>query len=79
MAARGYPELASHQRVHAALRQQILDFQTRHEAGTLALTGEVLDFLRRGWLVGHICNVDKRYTPILCPALRAAAAGPAQA
>ena len=76
MAQHGYPDLENHRRVHATLRQQILEFQRRHVAGTLAMTGEVLEFLRKGWLVGHICSVDKRYAPFLCPAMQAAGARP---
>jgi hemerythrin len=57
----GYPELHAHQKQHAELLARALELQEKHKAGDLAVTAEVLDFLR-SWVTEHIKKCDKLYT-----------------
>jgi hemerythrin len=55
----GYPELRSHRVLHEEFTAQILKFHKEFEAGRIALSLEILYFLK-DWLVQHICRCDRR-------------------
>jgi hemerythrin len=55
-----YPDLPAHKVEHAAFNQKVIDLQTDYRAGKLALTLQVMDFLKN-WLTNHILKVDKKY------------------
>ena len=61
MTRTGYAELQSHVALHRAFTTKVKDFQTQYRAGAVALSVQLLDFLR-DWLTNHIGGVDKRYT-----------------
>jgi hemerythrin len=64
MAQAGYPGLEAHRAEHQALASQVQDFALRFEAGKIAVTVQLLQFLK-GWLVDHIAGSDRRYVPYL--------------
>jgi hemerythrin len=41
-----------------------MDFQKRYQAGQVALSVEMMNFLK-DWLTNHIVETDKRYIPYL--------------
>ncbi len=55
-----YPGLAAHQKMHAALIEKVEDYQRRFMSGELAITIEVMEFLK-DWLVNHIQKTDMQY------------------
>jgi hemerythrin-like metal-binding protein len=60
----GYPDLATHQRVHRAMVEQVEKF--RREAGS-SRTGfsiKLMGFLKT-WLTDHIMGTDQKYAPSL--------------
>jgi len=57
----GFSGLDEQRRAHEALINQVIEIQTKFNAGT-ALSQEVLSFLKN-WLVNHIQGMDKRYGP----------------
>jgi hemerythrin-like metal-binding protein len=59
-----YPGLAAHQAQHEALTKQVQQFQAEFNAGTTAITVELMYFLR-DWLTGHIAGTDQKYVPFL--------------
>ncbi|HUO29699.1 MAG TPA: bacteriohemerythrin [Bryobacteraceae bacterium] len=60
----GYGELGSHKQEHERLTATVLKYQAEFERSNVALSVEVLQFLR-GWLQNHILGTDKRYAPFL--------------
>jgi hemerythrin len=42
----------------------VQQFQAEFNAGTTAITVELMYFLR-GWLTGHIAGTDQKYVPFL--------------
>jgi len=64
MRLHGYPDLAAHQAQHQALTKQVLSFQADFEAGQVAMTVQVLHFLK-DWLLQHIARSDQKYAPYL--------------
>jgi len=64
MAAAGYPDLQPHRTEHGVLLQQIERFKRLNQSGDIALSGDVLDFLK-DWLANHILQVDLQYKPWL--------------
>jgi hemerythrin-like metal-binding protein len=64
MAAAKYPGLADHQLKHRDLIKQVQEFSSRFEKGELALTLDLMNFLR-DWLTNHIQKVDHDYGPWL--------------
>jgi len=59
-----YPEFASHKAEHEKFTQTIIVFQDRFQRNEVAITIDVMDFLK-DWLVKHIMGVDKKYMPYL--------------
>jgi hemerythrin-like metal-binding protein len=59
-----YPDFSNHKVEHERFIQTIQDFQGKFQRGEIALTIEVMDFLK-DWLSKHIMGVDKKYVPHL--------------
>lgn len=57
-----YPHFASHKLEHQNLVKQVLDFQKDYESGKLAITLDIMKFLK-DWLVNHIQGTDKKFGP----------------
>lgn len=57
-----FPGYAQHKTEHDKFVKQVLDFQAGFNSGKLALSTEVLQFLK-DWLVKHIQGTDKKYGP----------------
>ena len=68
----GYPETAAHQAEHNGFTARAMDLLMRFEDGE-EVSMEALDLLK-GWLVHHICQVDRAYVPFLRAAEAQAAA-----
>lgn len=62
MKASGYPKFLQHKAEHEALTKKVLDYQKSYRTGKIALSIEVMDFLK-GWLRQHVMASDKRYSP----------------
>jgi hemerythrin len=60
----GYPESRSHKIEHSSFTKEVADFKSKFDAGKLALSVEVMNFLGN-WLQNHIKGVDKKYGPFL--------------
>ena len=60
MAARGYPELEAHKRLHATFLGMAADLEGRLGDGAGLLSVETLEFLG-SWFIGHIRNEDQRF------------------
>lgn len=67
-----YPETAAHQAEHNGFTARAMDLLMRFEDGE-EVSVEALDLLK-GWLVHHICEVDRAYVPFLRAASAQAAA-----
>ena len=63
----GYPETAAHQAEHNGFTARAMDLLTRFEDGE-EVSLEAMELLK-GWLVHHICKVDRAYLPCLQAAL----------
>ncbi len=61
MVAYGYPGLVEHRAQHEAFVGKVADCIEKYESGRLAISLEVMNFLR-DWLKGHILTTDKKYT-----------------
>jgi hemerythrin len=59
-----YPEFEAHRAQHAALTKQVLKFQEDFHAGRVAMSVQLLQFLR-GWLQTHIQGSDQKLAPYL--------------
>jgi len=57
----GYPDYERHKAEHDRLMAQVRLLLEKSRTNKAELTHEVMTFLQR-WLIGHIVNVDKRYT-----------------
>jgi hemerythrin-like metal-binding protein len=57
----GYPSFDQHKAEHDKLMVQVRLLQDKSRAKATTLSLEVMTFLKR-WLIGHIANVDKKYT-----------------
>lgn len=66
MAAAAYPSLDRHKREHQDLTNQVLQFQSDLEAGRLALSISLLNFLK-SWLRDHIVRSDTGYAEFVNP------------
>jgi len=62
--ANQYPDLANHKGEHERFTQKIQDFQNKFLKNEVALTIEVMDFLK-DWPIQLIMGVDKHYVPYL--------------
>jgi hemerythrin len=60
MRANGYPGFAAHRAEHEGLTERVLEFRRQFGEGRVALTVEMLHFLR-DWLVRHIGESDRRF------------------
>jgi hemerythrin len=58
----GFPDFVKHKAQHDDLTLQVLDFQADYQAGRVAMTIQVLHFLK-DWLLHHIQGSDKGYAP----------------
>jgi hemerythrin len=56
----GFPGLEEHQQIHQLLRDTVQEINAKNVAGSEKLAQELYKFLR-GWLLGHIVEVDKKY------------------
>ncbi|MCP4148143.1 MAG: hemerythrin family protein [bacterium] len=56
-----FPGYISHKKEHDNFVKKVTDFQTKHAAGSLMLSMEVMHFLR-DWLREHILGTDKKYS-----------------
>ncbi len=61
---RGYPQLPAHSRIHKELTQEVVDLQGKFASGKLALSMDVMEFLKR-WLGDHILGHDLAYAKAL--------------
>ncbi|CAG1000592.1 Bacteriohemerythrin [Methylophilaceae bacterium] len=61
MVAYKYPGLVEHRAQHDAFVEKVADCIKKYEEGKLAISLEVMNFLR-DWLKGHILSTDKKYT-----------------
>jgi hemerythrin-like metal-binding protein len=59
-----YPQLPGHINEHNQLTQKVDDLLKRHLNGEMAITLEVMGFLKN-WLTHHILETDKLYTAFL--------------
>jgi hemerythrin len=59
-----FPDYAKQKAEHDSFIKKQKDFEAQYKAGKLALSIEVLNFLRE-WLTGHIQVEDKKYSPYL--------------
>ncbi|MDD5177025.1 MAG: bacteriohemerythrin [Sterolibacterium sp.] len=58
MSANRYPAAALHKAEHVKLVQDVVDFQSKYNAGTATLSVSLLHFLME-WLTHHILESDK--------------------
>jgi hemerythrin len=64
MESHGYPDYLAHKAEHERLTKTVLDFQRKFHSNEVALTVEVMDFLK-DWLTKHILGSDKKYGPFM--------------
>jgi len=57
----GYVEADEHKAIHQQYRNTILEFQKKFKINKIKTIFEAIDFLE-DWWIGHINNIDKRYT-----------------
>jgi hemerythrin len=57
-----YPDLAAHVAEHGALTRKVLQFQKDFDAGRVAMSIQLLQFLKE-WLSHHIKESDRKYAP----------------
>jgi hemerythrin len=57
----GYPAATSHKLEHANFVKKVSEFKNGFDSGRLALTIEVMTFLK-DWLQNHIQGIDKKYS-----------------
>jgi len=55
-----YSDTAAHKEEHRKLKELVMSFQTRFNAGESDLSEELIDFLE-DWLVKHILDQDQKY------------------
>lgn len=60
MLAHKYPGYIAHKAEHEALVKKVVGFQGDLKAGKVAMSVEVMQFLK-DWLVNHIMGTDKKY------------------
>ncbi len=56
----GYPDAELHKKEHEELVKKVVDIQERFNSGQIALSIEIMNFLR-DWLRNHIKKSDKAY------------------
>jgi hemerythrin len=57
-----YPNLQTHRLEHQRFVQKVGDFKSSYDAGSIALSNEVMHFLA-DWLKDHILVTDKKFGP----------------
>lgn len=57
-----YPDYVAHKKEHDRFIQQVGNFKKDYEGGKAGLSFELLNFLK-DWLVGHIQESDRKYSP----------------
>ncbi|HWI54785.1 MAG TPA: bacteriohemerythrin [Desulfobacteria bacterium] len=62
MTAFNYPQFSLHKMEHEKFVKKVLDFQKDYNSGKLALTIDIMNFLK-DWLVSHIQGTDKKFGP----------------
>jgi hemerythrin len=60
MRTNAYPGFAAHRAEHEGLTERVLEFRRQFREGKVALTVEMLQFLKE-WLVRHIGQSDRRF------------------
>ena len=60
MSSSGYPGYLKHKGEHEAFTQKVTEFQGQYLSGQVALTVQVMTFLKE-WLTNHILGTDKKY------------------
>jgi methyl-accepting chemotaxis protein/hemerythrin len=56
-----YPGRLAHEKEHERLVNSVLELEAKFQRGQVAVTNEVMDFLKK-WLLNHINGTDKRYS-----------------
>ena len=64
MTAHGYPGYAGHKKEHDEFTQKVKKLDEDYKAGKLAITIEIMRFLK-DWLTTHIKGTDQKYSPFL--------------
>jgi hemerythrin-like metal-binding protein len=59
-----YPQLAQHRVEHRELVNKVLAFKKEFDAGSSAMTPDLMTFLQK-WLTNHIQTVDQKYGDFL--------------
>lgn len=59
-----YPQLANHRAEHRDLENKVRAFKKEFDAGSKAITLELMTFLQN-WLTNHILSVDQKYSDFL--------------
>lgn len=59
-----YPDFEEHKRIHDILIRRVREFQLRIAADERGIGMELLQFLQK-WLVEHILEEDRSYTPFI--------------
>lgn len=65
----GFPDFAAHKQLHARLTKEISAFQQKILSEESTVGPEFYRFLR-DWLLGHIIEEDKQYTPYMLAATK---------
>ena len=64
MKIHGYPDLANHKKEHHALKNHVLELNSRLNAGQLLPAVTVSNFLK-DWIVNHFQQTDMKFGPFL--------------
>jgi hemerythrin len=64
MQAHGYPDYAAHKALHDELTKRVMAFQKDFEAGQVAMSVDLLQFLK-DWLTNHIGVTDRKVAEFL--------------
>lgn len=57
-----YPDTDNHRKLHQSFVKKVSEFKNGHDGGQVALTVEVMRFLK-DWLSSHIQGADMKYGP----------------
>ncbi len=64
MEQKKYPDLAKHKTEHMKFFEKVTDYQMNFNHKSFMTSLEIMDFLKN-WLMGHILDTDKKYTPYM--------------
>lgn len=59
-----YSDAQEHNKIHADLVAQVLDFKAKFAEGEVPLSSDLMEFLKQ-WLMDHILEEDKKYVDCL--------------